>query len=116
MYVSLEDAMVRYTNTLRHMALGGGDGRVNLHLMHHSITYNGLIATSMRLDHKAFKGALERMEYHHSVGDSLIKLRVSGERGKFAVLCDKKFLTADWLRTIPRIMERADSCVQVRQF
>ena len=62
------------------------------------------------------KCAVGRIDYYLSVGDSLLKLRNSGQRGKFAILCDRKFITADWLRAIPRIIERNDSCVTVRQF
>ena len=62
------------------------------------------------------KQAVEGMEYYLSVGNSLMQLRDSGERGNFAILCDRQFLTAEWLRVIPRMMGRGDSCITTHQF
>lgn len=61
--------------------------------------------------------AATKLDYYLSAGKFLVNLRDSENfEGKIALICDRIFLTPDWLRAIPRIVNRNDSVVSVRRF
>ena len=68
--------------------------------------------TASEIQEKATK-----LHYYLSAGMFLVNMRNSEEiGGKAAIICDKQFLSREWLRTIPQIMNGDHSCVTVRPF
>ena len=58
-----------------------------------------------------------RLNYYLSAGKFLVTLRdAENAKGKIALICDQEFLTSEWLRIIPNIINQSNSCISVRRF
>ena len=58
-----------------------------------------------------------KLEYYVSVGTTLLNLKDRTEKEmKMAVMCDREFLSPEWLRTVPRILNLSSPCISVRRF